>query len=111
MKYKLRLISLQCYLQDEADGDEVFLKSDGKKIWPIETKYVVANEEKTPIGLEFIIQKGDVLSYELWDYDRLSANDHLGSITISADAHGHYVNEFSKPGNDQSRYALEWELG
>lgn len=111
MKYKLKILSLKCYLRDEADGDEVYLKSEGKKIWPVEAKYTVAREESTPVGLEFIIQKGDVISYELWDHDKLSANDYLGSLTIIADAHGHYVNEFDKPGNDQSKYALEWELG
>ena len=111
MNYKLRILNLKCYLPDESDGDEVFIKSEGKKIWPIDAKFIVASEENTPIDLEFIIQKGDVISYELWDHDRLSANDHLGDITIHADAHGQYINEFTKPGNDQSKYALEWELG
>ena len=111
MKYKLKILSLKCYLPDEADGDEVFLKSEGKKIWPVDAKYTMAKDEITPIGLEFIIQKGDVISYELWDHDKLSANDHLGSLTIHAEAHGHYANDFIKRGKDQSKYGLEWELG
>ena len=111
MDYKLRILSLKCYLKDESDGDEVYLKSAGKKIWPVEEKYVVAKEETTPIELEFIIQKGDVIFYELWDHDTLSANDHLGSITITAEVHGHFVNEFTKQGKDSSKYALEWEIG
>ena len=111
MDYKLRILSLKCYLKDESDGDEVYLMSDGKKVWPLEARYVVAMDETTPIGLEFDIQKGDVISYELWDHDKLSANDHLGTLTITAEAHGHYENEFVKQGNDNSKYALEWELG
>lgn len=111
MQYKLRILSLKCYLPDELDGDEVYLKSDGKKVWPADAKYVVASEENTPVGLEFIINKGDVISYELWDYDNLSANDYLGKLIFRADAHGHFINDFVKRGNDQSKYALEWELG
>ena len=111
MIYKLRILSLKCYLPDEVDGDEVYLKSEGKKIWPISAKYEVASAETTPIGLEFIIQKGDIIVYELWDHDKLSTNDHLGNLTITADAHGHYIKEFSKSGKDKSKYALEWELG
>ena len=111
MKYKLRIISLKCYLRDESDGDEVYLKTEGKKFWPVDAKYVVAKEETTPINLEFIIEKGDIISYELWDHDKLSANDHLGSLILTAEAHGHFQNEFSKQGNDQSKYALEWEIG
>ena len=111
MEYKLRLLNLKCYLSDEADGDEIYLKSAGKKIWPVEEEYIVTKGECTPIGLEFTINKGAVITYELWDYDILSSNDHLGSIILQADAHGHFINDFTKQGNDRSKYALEWEIG
>lgn len=111
MEYKLRLLNLKCYLSDEADGDEVYLKSNGHKIWPVAEKYIVPKEESISVNLELNIQKGDSMDIEIWDYDLLSANDHLGSLTIHAEAHGHYVNDFVKRGVDQSKYGLEWELG
>ena len=42
------------------------------------------------------------MDIEIWDYDLLSANDHLGSLTIHAEAHGHFANDFVKQGSDQS---------
>lgn len=111
MEYKLRILSVKCYLPDESDGDEIYLKSNGKKIWPIDAKYVQISGESAEVNLEMIIQKGDKIPIEIWDYDNFSANDHLGDLIIQADAHGQFVNEFTKKGKDKSRYALEWELG
>ena len=111
MKYKLKLLNLKCYLSEESDGDEVYLKSNGQKIWPVDAKYSATKEESTSINLDLNIQKGDTMDIELWDYDLLSANDHLGSLTIHAEAHGHYTNDFIKRGKDQSKYGLEWEVG
>ena len=111
MEYKLRILSLKCYISDESDGDEIYLMSAGKKIWPTDNKYRNINVESTQIELVMIIQKGDRITIELWDHDKLSANDHLGDLTIQADAHGHFVNEFMKKGKDKSKYALEWEIG
>ena len=65
MNYKLKILNLKCYLSDEADGDEVYLKSNGQKIWPEEAKYIVPKEENTPIGLEFIINKGDATASDI----------------------------------------------
>ena len=111
MEYKLRILKLKCYLQDESDGDEIYLTSAGKKVWPEDSKYIKIKDEETVVGLEFIIQKGDSLSVELWDHDLLSANDHLGSLIITAEAHGQFTNDFVKQGSDKSKYGLEWEVG
>ena len=111
MNYKLKILNLKCYLPDESDGDEIYLLRDGKKIWPTDAGYMHIDSENTPIGLDYVIQKGDRINIELWDHDKLSANDHLGNLTIKADAHGNYVNEFTKQGSDQSKYALQWEIG
>ena len=111
MQYKIKLLNLKCYLSDEADGDEVYLKANGQRIWPVDGKYIVPKEENVPINLQLNIQKGDSMEIEIWDYDLLSTNDHLGSLTIHAEAHGQYENDFVKRGNDQSKYALEWEIG
>lgn len=111
MLYKLRLLNLKCYLSDESDGDEIFLKSEGKKIWPVEEKFKTINAEETKLNIEFEVEKGAKMPIELWDYDVLSANDHLGDLTIVADAHGKYEVDFHKTGKDKSKYALEFEIG
>ncbi len=111
MQYKLRILSLKCYLSDESGGDEIYLESNGKKIWPTDAKYQNIGNETTPVDLEYTISKGDTMQIKLWDHDKLSANDHLGDISINAEAHGQFVNEFKKSGSDKSRYALEWEIG
>ena len=110
MRYKLTLLSLKCYLSDEDDGDEIFIKMDGEKIWPDPEKYMTIVDEDTPIDLEFIISKGDSFDLELWDYDLLSANDLLGKISIQATSHGHFLTDFHKTASDESKYALEWEV-
>ena len=111
MQYKLRILNLKCYLSDESDGDEVYLMSDNKKIWPSDKGYKTVTTETTKLNLEYQIEKGDEMRIELWDYDTFSANDHLGEIIIPAEKHGHYKNDFVKVGKDKSRYALEWEIG
>jgi len=111
MQYKLRILNLKCYLSDESDGDEIYLISKGKRIWPEKENYKTITVENTKLGLEYGIEKGGEMHIELWDYDTFSANDHLGEIIIPAEKHGHYKNDFVKVGKDKSRYALEWEIG
>ncbi len=110
MQYKLTLLNLNCYLSAEDDGDEIYLKHQGERIWPATTRYYHINSGTVPVNLEVPITKGDSYTIELWEFDVLSANDHLGNLTIIADAHGHYTNEFTKTGKDRSKYALEWEI-
>lgn len=111
MQYKLKILNLKCYLSDESDGDEIYIISNNEKIWPVDSNFETVTAETTSLNLEYNIEKGDEMRIELWDYDTFSANDHLGEIVIKAEAHGHFVNEFSKKGKDKSRYALEWEIG
>jgi len=111
MQYKLRILNLKCYLADESDGDEIYLLTNGKKIWPTDAKYKNISVETTSLKLDFSIEKGGTMKIELWDFDTFSANDHLGDLTIEAEAHGNYKNDFTKVGKDKSRYALEWEIG
>ena len=84
---------------------------DGKKIWPVDNKYLTVLEETITINLFFEINKGDVVYFELWDHDKLSANDLLGKLSFEANAHGHFIADFIKTGKDGSKYGLEWEIG
>lgn len=111
MPYGIQTQNCKYYLRDESDGDEVYIKSDGKKVWPVDAKYLLIGEENTLVGLEIILRKGGSLEIEICDYDLLSADDHLGSLTLYAEAHGTYVKDFTKLGKDQSKYELEGEIG
>lgn len=111
MKYKLVLLKLLCFLPDESDGDEIFILMDGKRIWPIDAKFKTVKAGEILLDIHIEIQKGDIIDFELWDHDTLSPNDLLGKITLKADAHGHFTNDFVKTGSDKSKYALEWEIG
>ena len=111
MIYKLRLLKLHCYLPDESDGDEIYIEMNGQKVWPIEDKYKTITEQETALNVDFEVNKGDSFEFNLWDYDILSKNDHLGKLHMVASAHGKYKIDFTKTGSDDSRYALEYELG
>lgn len=111
MKYKLTLLSLRCYLPDESDGDEIYILMNGDKVWPAKDKYLTVLEETTSLNVSFDIEKGDSFDFELWDHDTLSRNDLLGKLSIVANSHGKFINDFGKTGEDNSRYGLEWEIG
>ncbi len=111
MHYKLRLLTLKCYLPDETSGDEIYLISGGEKIWPTDAKYLTISAEETPLNVEFHLEKGDSFPIEIWDHDKLSSNDRLGSLVIEAENHGQFTVNFSKTGKDKSSYALQWEIG
>ncbi|XOV94663.1 MAG: hypothetical protein ACFHWX_08150 [Bacteroidota bacterium] len=110
----IQLNHLQCILNDEIDKDEVYLKYKGKKVWPHEIYKSVDNEEKKEIGITIEHENIDKpLIIELWDFDYLSLNDHLGDFTMKVD---------NKPGgpystsmvlyekNSTASYILTWEI-
>ncbi len=112
---KIRLIKLQCIVNDEVDEDEVYLKYDGQKIWPEEGKYIgIDNSEIFELGV--IIDHQDpnqILSIELWDYDYLSPNDFLGTfdITLGRDTHGDFSTSMSlKEKSSSASYILNWQF-
>ncbi|MDH5597537.1 MAG: hypothetical protein OEY34_00340 [Cyclobacteriaceae bacterium] len=109
--YSLRLLKLHCYLSDESDADELFIKLDGKKIWPSDKKYYKIKEDSVEIKFETKVEKNSEVVVEFWDYDLFSANDLLGTVKIIADASGGpYTSDMVKKEAGNARYALEWEL-
>jgi len=106
-EYKLTVLNLHCYLPEEEDGDEIYLKCLGDRIWPVNNRYYPIYAETTPINIAMAGHKGDRLTIELWEFDVLAANIYLGNLAVVADVHGHYTNTFAKMGQDGSKYALE----
>ena len=109
--FTCHLLTLHCYLSDESDGDEVFLKHKGKRIWP-KKKY-----EKVPVGptnLDVTIEgvtAHEPIEIEIWDYDFLTPNDRLGKCRMIVDDTGGPFRTDLRPEKvgDQAKYTLEWE--
>ena len=111
MDYQLNLISLNCHVPDEADRDEVYLKFEGRRIWPVKDKFVRAKVGANEVGVELGRRSpAEELIVELWDYDTLSLNDHLGDFAIKADRLGTFSSELNSPKNKAVRYTLTWEV-
>ena len=106
-----KILSLICRIPDEANLDEIYLKLNGKKIWPESKKYKSVKMGKT--DLNFILKDvnhGDKIEIELWDYDFLSPNDFLGTFTFYLDdPGGPFTTELSKKDSQVASYSLEWK--
>ncbi len=106
-----KILGLICRIPDETDLDEIFLKLNGKKIWPESKKYKRIKMGKT--DLDFILKDvnpGDKVEIELWDYDFISANDFLGTFTFFLDdPGGPFTTELSKKDTAVASYSLEWK--
>jgi hypothetical protein len=110
----LRLLNLQCILNDESDFDEIFLKVNGKKVWPEGSKYhSVDNDSITEIKLELEVKAGESVVIELWDYDLLSKNDHLGDFVMVMGNYsgGPYQAQLRrKEDRSSASYILHWQF-
>ena len=108
--YTLKILRLHCYISDEDDSDEVFLKFNGEKIWP-ESKYVEMKEGTEMVGFETKVEKGKSVKFEIWDYDMFSPNDLLGEVNIVADkVGGPFTTDMIRKEAGNARYSLEWEM-
>ena len=85
---KLRLVSIRCNVNDETDGDEIYLKYDGHKIWPNGLFKGIKMNEELNIDITIDVPDDEYVTIELWDYDLLSRNDLLGSFTMRTNEKG-----------------------
>ena len=109
---KIRLNRVHCTLPDEIDKDEMYLKYEGKKIWPKGSIYYrVDTGDTAPIGLTMEVEDGWA-EIELWDFDYLSRNDFLGTFRFKVDdTPGDYSNSMILvEKNSTASYILEWEI-
>jgi len=110
----LRLINLQCILNDESDLDEVYLKHDGEKVWPESSKYErIDNDSTVEVNTDLEVKADSTVTIELWDYDLLSRNDHLGDFTMKVDqfSGGPYSAQLRrKETKSSASYILNWQV-
>lgn len=109
----IKLKSLTCFITDEDKFDDVFLKHNKKRVWPIDKKH-----HPVPVGntkLNFNISDlpaNEALTIELWDFDKFSANDLLGTFTLIPDKPGGpYTVDMKTPKEkDVAKYTMEWQI-
>lgn len=109
---KIKLNSVHCTLPDEIDKDEMYLRHDGKKIWPKGSIYYrVDTGDVAPVELTMDVKEGWT-EIELWDFDYLSRNDFLGTFRFKVDEEpGVYSNTMKLvEKNSTASYILQWEI-
>ena len=108
----LTLRSITCHKPSETDKDEIFIKYRGEKLWP-SGKFTKIDADQT-VHLNIELDNPTIwVEIELWEYDYLSRNDHLGDFVFKSQNYpGTYTHEL-KPMDDfegKVEYSLTWEL-
>lgn len=108
----LRLQSLVTYLQSEKNGDEVFLKHNGRKIAPAGKKFYKMTADPLAVNVEIKLSRADKwVDLELWEYDVILPNSRLGTFKLLVDQHSDtFTAELIREKDSQARYVLNWEL-
>ncbi len=89
---KLTLKSITCHQPSETDKDEIFIMYRGEKIWPTKAKFMKIDSNQT-IDLDIVLERPTVwVEIELWEYDYLSKNDHLGDFVFKSQ---NYANDYT----------------
>ncbi len=109
MTYTIKLVGLECFKAEEVDGDEIYVKLNGAKVWeaqPDKMSYAVTESHHVnqfdfaggrkhtrdgwvplmpynPGAFVFKDQSGDLV-LQLWDADLLTSDDLLGQTPIDA---------------------------
>lgn len=104
-------MQLKCFVADEYDGDELFLKYRGKRIWPVDRKFERGSTEKPmPLNIEVgDVGKDEWVVIQLWDSDFLSS-DLLGEFVFMADQPGGPYRTDLKNCKGRARYTLEFQI-
>ncbi|MBD2598314.1 hypothetical protein H6G74_28895 [Nostoc spongiaeforme FACHB-130] len=96
-----------CNQRSESSGseDEIYLKINGKKVWPDGNYENIKQGQRLDINYSEDI-RGDV-TVELWEYDDISPDDLLGSVTANEYTLGTHTGH----GNgDGGRYEINYEV-
>ena len=111
----LSLNNLFCYFMDEEGQDEVFLKYNKKRIWPVDKKFKpfgIDTSEELNVEIKDL-KEGDKVIIELWDFDWLTPNDLLGVFELTIDEiSGPFTTDMKQnlQETDHAKYTLEWEV-
>ncbi|MGB3466950.1 MAG: hypothetical protein WBA74_16845 [Cyclobacteriaceae bacterium] len=109
---RIKIHNIKCKLPDEIDKDEIYLKHNGKKIWPSGAIYHrLDTGDLAEVDLVLEVGNGWV-EIELWDFDFLSRNDHLGRFRFKVDDEkGEFTNTMELlEKNSTASYVMKWEI-
>lgn len=111
----LILLRLHCYFVEENGYDDVFLKFNGKKIWPeIKKQQPIMMDTTTELNVEIKnITKDQEICIELWDWDLLTPNDKLGTFTMKNEGgSGQFSTDMmqNRKETSKAKYTLDWEI-
>lgn len=109
---KIKLKSITCSQPSETDKDEIYLRFRGDKLWPEKPKFMRIDTNET-LNINLIIDATSIwMEIELWEYDYMSRNDHLGDFVFKTSNYpGEYTSEL-KVGHEftgKVEYSLLWE--
>lgn len=111
----LKLIQLEAHFQTEQDGDEIFLKLNGKKIWPKNRSYFSCQKEVPCIQLDIVsdvkVKPEQKVNIELWENDFIFFKKKLGEFTLILDQRGGpFITDLELKCKEFARYSLMWEV-
>jgi len=109
----IKINSIHCYAYEESNGDEVFLKLNGKKIWPEAEKYHQMKDQSAEVNVMVLnLKTNEFIEVEVWDYDFWSPNDLMGKIRMLIDKPGGpYTTDMQlAEANQMARYSIVWEI-
>ena len=108
---KLHLRQIKCNVNDESDGDEIYLKFKGKKVWPSGLFKGIKINELVQVDVTLDVPDDEFVTIELWEYDLLSKNDYLGTFEMKMNETGGPFTtslKLKKP-EYMASYLLIWE--
>lgn len=107
----LGIDSLLCVRAEEAGSDDVRIRRGGLHVWSSAGDgFLVPNGAPVVIAKDFFFGGASDTVISLWDADELSADDPLGSVTISASeaGTGSHTKDIIGPG---SHYKMNYRVG
>lgn len=110
-KLTVRLKTLLCYQNDEEKYDDIFIKYQGRRIWPTNKKHEDVAIGSMPLMVDISdVTPNEEMILEIWDYDLWSANDLLGKAKMIPDRPGgpYMVDMTPIDDKETARYSLEW---
>jgi hypothetical protein len=111
-KLTLHLYRLFCHVVEEQGYDDVYLKADGIKIWPVGKKQEPVHEDSiTELDLQIMdLKAGQQYVIELWDWDLISADDLYGTFMLPIEEGGPFTTDLVRnlQKTRKAHYTLEW---
>ena len=106
------LKKLHCIVNDEIDKDEIYLKCDGKKIWPKGIYKRIDTNETFGLDNTVVETESEKIEIEIWDFDYLTANDLLGTfVMIPGKEKGNFTTSMkTKNSSSTASYILAWSV-